>query len=151
MKYRDHCILGEAFNTLSPHFWCFCQQNNMFFFIIQTIQLWHLLTISLFHVREQNILYLLQKEPKIGEWCNEVNFSYFTWLPVPMMPSWCQHYFSLKAEGYLLKICLDLVWRWHAKAKSVCVTWTSGQCYKTFYALIHNSSSTYSLVSTERD
>ena len=25
---RDHCKLGQAFNTLSPHFWCVCQQRG---------------------------------------------------------------------------------------------------------------------------
>ena len=24
---RDHCILGQTFNTLSPHIWCICQEE----------------------------------------------------------------------------------------------------------------------------
>ena len=45
---RDH---WRTLNTLSPHLWCICQQRVF----LQMIQLWHLLTNSLFYINSQNI------------------------------------------------------------------------------------------------
>ena len=35
---RDHCILGQTFNALSPHFWSVCEQR-VFFYITQMTKL----------------------------------------------------------------------------------------------------------------
>ena len=61
---RDHSI---RYTPISDAFVI----KKYFFFIIQTIQLWHLLTNSLFHSKKQ-------KAPKMGGWGNEESFSNYT-------------------------------------------------------------------------
>ena len=65
---RDHCILGQTFNPLSPPpFLIHMSTKNIFFFIIQTIQLWHLLTNSLFHINKQFFCICYKKHLKWGD------------------------------------------------------------------------------------
>ena len=53
---RDHCILGQAFNTLSPRFWC-VWQDRVFFIHYTNDTTLTLLRNSLFNKNKNNILF----------------------------------------------------------------------------------------------
>ena len=72
---RDHCILGQTFSTLSPHFWIFCQER-VFFCIILMIQLWRFSEIAC-SISIKNIFVIVIKVPKMRGWGNEDSFSKF--------------------------------------------------------------------------
>ena len=61
---RDHCIIGQAFNTLSPHFWL-VWWHWIFFLHYTNDYTLTLLRNSLFNNHKQNIFSLLNKAPKI--------------------------------------------------------------------------------------
>ena len=56
---KEHCIQGQTFNTLFPLSDAFVY-NEHFFFIWQMIELWHLLTNCLFHIKKQTFCIVIK-------------------------------------------------------------------------------------------
>ena len=101
---RDHCILWQALNTLSlSHFWCICQQRILFLFIIQTIQLWHLLANSLFYIDKQKNCHCYKKHLK---WGNEVMKRVFPIILYSM--AWPMHMFNQSWKLWTFCCCCTI-------------------------------------------
>ena len=49
--------------------------NEYFFYLIQSIQLWNLLWNSLFYINKENFFFITIKAPKMGGWWSEEIFS----------------------------------------------------------------------------